>query len=840
MRVVMRVFLIFFSLIITITNVRADSVSYYPIVFVTQVPNPQDFGTLAATFGNHIASPNTAFRGGDLWIRYANGTLRNLTQAAGYGNTGFQGANSIAVRDPSVYWDGKKILFSMVVGAPTQQYQLTDHKWQIYEIQDFGASETPVITKIANQPTAYNNHSPVYASDDSIIFVSDRPRDSTVFHTYPQRDEYESSPVNTGLWKLSPSSGDLVLLDHAPSGDFNPIIDSFGRVLFTRWDHLQRDQQNVGASMQAHNFESEASTNSIGSAPEVFPEPRSVNDPDYKTNLNLHTLNQFFPWMMNQDGTDLETLNHVGRQEIGLYSERNFNDDPNVQEFYGQYSTGQNVNEFTIMLHLKESTTSPGTYFGTNCQEFGTHSAGQIISLTGGPTVNPNNMIVSYVTHPDTSGATDSPSANHSGLYRDPLPISNGKIIAVHTTNTQQDQNIGSSGNPLSKFAFRLKLLTDQGGYLVPGTNVTSGITKSVSFWNPDSMVSYNGELWEMSPVEVRSRTRPTAKSIQIPDVESQLLSSLNVNVSDLQNYLRQENLALIISRNLTMRDKNDRQQPTNLRVAGTSTESIPNSGKIYDISLLQIFQGDLIRGYKSGNNTGRRVLAQPMHSVGQGINPVLSNSVPGSVELAEDGSMAAFVPARRALSWQLTNGAGEGVVRERYWVTFQPGEIRVCATCHGLNTTDHLGRGNPTNPPLALSRLMAHWKNLPSPQPTATPTPGPGSGDQKNYKVAVKGMPAIVGGGKFSVKATGGDPADSLQLKLKLNNISCPGAKMFRAGKRMFKGVFPSLDKTNISFLLMGDEGSKLLASKKVKLPKSSTAKANKAACKALMKSLK
>ena len=27
---------------------------------------------------------------------------------------------------------------------------------------------------------------------------------------------------------------------------FTPIVDSYGRILFTRWDHLQRDQQADG------------------------------------------------------------------------------------------------------------------------------------------------------------------------------------------------------------------------------------------------------------------------------------------------------------------------------------------------------------------------------------------------------------------------------------------------------------------------------------------------------------------------------------------------------------------------------------------------------------------
>ena len=44
-------------------------------------------------------------------------------------------------------------------------------------------------------------------------------------------------------------------------------------------------------------------------------------------------------------------------------------------------------------------------------------------------------------------------------------------------------------------------------------------------------------------------------------------------------------------------------------------------------------------------------------------------------------------------------DSAGTGVVRERYWLSFQPGEIRVCTSCHGLNSKDQAGQSTPTNP---------------------------------------------------------------------------------------------------------------------------------------------
>ncbi len=92
-----------------------------PILFVTHVPTAYDILTTVTIFNNQTGDLHAAGRGGDLWLRLSDGTLKNLTQLAGLGSTGqggFQDQNAIAVRDPSVSWDGKKALFSMVKGAP--------------------------------------------------------------------------------------------------------------------------------------------------------------------------------------------------------------------------------------------------------------------------------------------------------------------------------------------------------------------------------------------------------------------------------------------------------------------------------------------------------------------------------------------------------------------------------------------------------------------------------------------------------------------------------------------------------------------------------------------------
>jgi hypothetical protein len=159
-----------------------------PILFVTQVP-VGGFTSVTSTFGNHLTPPGLAPRGGDLVIRYSDGSLRFLTQEAGFGNAGMQGVNAIAVREPCVHWSGGKALFSMVVGAPTQQYQVATFYWQIYEVTGLGLGETVSMRHINNQPANFNNVSPIYATDGRILFTSDRPPSGAAHH-YPQRDEY--------------------------------------------------------------------------------------------------------------------------------------------------------------------------------------------------------------------------------------------------------------------------------------------------------------------------------------------------------------------------------------------------------------------------------------------------------------------------------------------------------------------------------------------------------------------------------------------------------------------------------------------------------------------------
>ena len=684
----------------------------YPIVFVTQVPVPADFTTIGSTFGNHLSTQQAVARGGDLWIRYTDGTLRNLSEAAGFSSSGMLGATAIAVRDPAPSWDGKKIVFSAVIGAPTVRYEEQPSYWQLYEISNLGATDKPVITKVANQPADYNNVSPIYGTDDRFIFTSDRPR-SGERHLYPQRDEYEEAPIVSGLWSLDAKTGDLFMLNHSPSGAFTPRIDSFGRVIFTRWDHLQRDQQadadRDGGSYGTFNYSNEsASAVAMNERSEVFPEPRQTVG-----SISGHDFNQFFPWQIHEDGNEEETLNHVGRHELARYGVQSFLDDSNLTYccYTDPFANRGRLNNDSL-LQMREDPNRPGRFFGTSAQEFGTHAAGQLVTLDGAPTTNPDQMSVSYLTATATAFATVEGTAAdpaHSGLYRDPLPLSDGKLVATHTAETRGDRNEGSNEAPRPRYDFRLKLITaDANGVYRASEALTPGISKSVSYYDPDTLVSYSGPLWEMNAVELRPRTRPTRLASTLPAPEAQVFAQEGVDVTAFKDYLRRNNLALMVSRNVTQRDKADIQQPFNLRIKG-AVSSVPRSGKVYDVSHLQFFQADQIRGIGGTTNPrdGRRPLAQVMHEP-KASNPF--QGVKGAVALAPDGSVAALVPARRAMSWQLTNG-DTPVVRERYWISFQSGEIRVCASCHGINQKSQTGAGDAQNPAEGLRRLLRYYK---------------------------------------------------------------------------------------------------------------------------------
>jgi hypothetical protein len=559
-------FAIFLPILFVATPVSAAAPSN-PILYVTQTPLPDEYllptqnsahtiknarMTIVSAMQVPLGDTEHAARGGALWIRYP-GALsatnpRNLTAAAGYGGamdpsgnaTGIQGANSIAVQHPHVHWSGTKAVFSMVVGAPTSASDTTQFYWQLYEITNFAQGQTPIITYVAGQPANYNNMQACYDTQDRLIFASDAPH-GMMASIYPQLDQYNALPCNTGLWRLdrTQSPAEVKQIIHSPSGSFTPFVDSTGRVMFVQWDHLSRDvfasydREVIGTTPQSFNghgtFDSETGSNfTLGTAGTIatsnyttfnfFPEPRNFDVPALTALgtfvqggntvpiFNGIAINHFFPWECREDGSSHETDRHVGRHELGGTSplRPSYKDDDNLVNASFTHPTAVNF------FHLAESPTNPGTFYAINSGESGTHTSGPIVSYVSTAALNPDNMAPTYITPSLPNSAQ--PWATQD-VYRNPVPLANGSLLAVHSTMTQNDSNIGTAAAPLSRFAFRLRSLISNGTNMIPDSSITFTSPQNVTniqYYAYGSLVTYTGApLWELDPVEVVVRNKP-------------------------------------------------------------------------------------------------------------------------------------------------------------------------------------------------------------------------------------------------------------------------------------------------------------------------------------------
>ena len=751
-----------------------------PILFVTQVPIPeevntrdvtQSFMSIASPFSNHLADTLHAGRGGSLQVRFANAQVVDLLAVADWSAIpgGKPAADAMAVRNPAVNWTATQAIFSMTTGKPSGPADAALNLFQLYEITlptqaQLTANVKPVLTKVANQP-AYNNVFPTYAQSGKIVFASDRPYNGQAHLT--QREEYLSLPTVSGLWVLDPAdAATLKLLHHAPSGAFYPYVDSAGRVIFTHWDHLSRDTQAVTDSRLADaslgetfaqtangsgNFVDETNAASFSKVTamsantwDTFPEPRNFDRKtlaDFYPGVNGNALNLFMPWMISIDGTGGELLNHVGRHEVGSGFTRSFNTDANLSDFNpatAPSATNGNYaihSYFTNFLAPREDPVSPGTYFGADSLDLGTHGAGRISKLTNASTgVNPDAMLVSYVTQstgaPNVKGGMNLPPSGLSAssvdldLYRTPVPLADGNLIASHVAVKQTDFNTGTIANPVpvAGYNFRLRSLKPPvapATYYTNDVTLTAGITINTSYYVGATLVSYNGPAWELDPTEVVARAEPAAPGAPVVHpITAAQFAAANVHIPTFQNYLTANNAALAVSFDVTKRDAHDKQQPYNLRVSWSGHQTVkPGSvGTPYDVAWMRFFQADLRRGYALAGNTpipGRRVVATSMHDT-MAMNVPTAGAPAGSVRIGDDGSVAAIVPAGKAVTWDMlaNDSAKTSQVKERFWVTFQRGEIRTCANCHGINTQDQAGSPPPSNPPAALAALLAFWKS--------------------------------------------------------------------------------------------------------------------------------
>lgn len=742
--------------IITSTSLKAPKKSgvLENALLFALVPPPllanSPFGHQMETFGNHTTGMREAPRGGDLCLMDVQGDVRFLTKEAGFGvDSGEpQRENAIAVRQPCIHWSGSKALFSMIIGGPSSAFDQSyrQNRWQIYEIINLDAvvaGQVADIVKVPNQ-SEYNNISPIYGSDDQIIYTSDAPL-FDMHHTYPQMDEYESTATNTGIFKLDPETGKTIHLTHSPSGDFDIHLASDGRIISTRWEHLKRDQQASNhragnTQWEPVNYESESTDAEIvhgeptidgkpyadgdGTPYEIFPEAfvhieNGINvEPNRDPNEPLHDFNEFLPWEITENGERHQTINHAGRHEFGgVFQHGSKIDDPNLVFSLGNFSNNkyrETVGSDAGLFQIKEDPRpgKEGTFYGTWAREFSRFASGRILEFELPIGANPQDMEIV-----DWSSSTIDNEANNKGHFRNPIMLMDGTMLVSYTS---QSLLYNSDNVYHFQISAMQKMNNDNNDTehvaCTPFTGV--GIERDIVYWGDSTTpISVLLQMNEVDVVEIVPRTRPNARpEYEIAEIEKQILDEENVNEEELRTWMIENNLALIAIRNITERDQGESQQPFNLQVPG-GVSTIPKSGKVYDISHFQIFGGEMIRGYGLRNYEGRRTIATPLRNNEanpniKGVNLFDTSGPESSVKIGADGSVAAFVPATRALTWQTVAPDGEPIVRERQWITFAPGEIRTCEGCHGINDKTQAGNLVPENKPEALRELLIAWKN--------------------------------------------------------------------------------------------------------------------------------
>jgi len=195
-----------------------------PIMFVTQVPCPKKTSLRvpprSATTRQRAEFP----RGGDL--RFAPDGPAHLTkEAASARKVSSRTPTPYAVRDP----------------APLERHQGPCSAWWwpvtsftvptssgSYEVSNFGAGQTVTITKVPNQPTNYNNVSPLYAAMTACIHQRSAAQRSgfASFHRsvtlYPNLDEYESNTQSVASGASIPTGYLHILQPHTPVARSRP------------------------------------------------------------------------------------------------------------------------------------------------------------------------------------------------------------------------------------------------------------------------------------------------------------------------------------------------------------------------------------------------------------------------------------------------------------------------------------------------------------------------------------------------------------------------------------------------------------------------------------------
>lgn len=171
------------------------------------------------------ANPDEFHPGTDLMLLSPvspTGKLTNLT--AQWTRAAENPADWGAAQDPEASFDGQRILFSMRVARTSTN---RNEHWGLYEINADGTGLVRLTL-----PDTGDDFDPAYIDSTHIVFASTRKQIV---------DEYErrvAPQLFTGVKGADGRLDSIRQITFNQSHDQNPFVQSSGKIIFTRWDHL--------------------------------------------------------------------------------------------------------------------------------------------------------------------------------------------------------------------------------------------------------------------------------------------------------------------------------------------------------------------------------------------------------------------------------------------------------------------------------------------------------------------------------------------------------------------------------------------------------------------------
>ena len=188
----------------------AEKYGVREIVFAERAPGRDPSGHYYANFGYSCIDPTYWLHGSD------GGRLCKLDLRTGRLQVLLDDRGG-AVRDPQVHFDAEKVLFSYRKGGT--------HRYHLYEINTDGTG----LRQITDGP--WDDIEPAYLPDGHIVFCSTR------CHRWIGCWLAEAAI----LFRCDPSGENLRMLSSGSFTENTPAVLPDGRVLYTRWEYVNRD-----------------------------------------------------------------------------------------------------------------------------------------------------------------------------------------------------------------------------------------------------------------------------------------------------------------------------------------------------------------------------------------------------------------------------------------------------------------------------------------------------------------------------------------------------------------------------------------------------------------------